>query len=98
MITRIVKMTFQEENIATFEALFDRYKEDIRNQAGCFHLKLLQEKANPCVFFTYSLWENESFLNQYRSSILFAEVWPATKILFKEKAEAWTVDEKVVLK
>jgi quinol monooxygenase YgiN len=97
MIIRIVKMTFQEENIPTFEALFDRYKEEIRNQEGCLHLKLLQDKANPRIFFTYSLWQDEDFLNQYRNSALFAEVWPATKTLFKDKAEAWTVNEKVVL-
>lgn len=98
MITRIVKMTFKETNIQAFEGLFERFKLSIRNQEGCLHLKLLQDKANPCIFFTYSLWENEKFLNQYRSSALFAEVWPATKLLFAEKPLAWTVNEKVVLK
>lgn len=97
MITRIVKMKFQSLHIETFQALFERYKQQIRNQEGCFHLKLFQDKHDPRIFFTYSRWENEDFLNQYRHSELFAEVWPATKQLFEAKPEAWTVDAQVVL-
>ena len=54
MITRIVKMTFREEEIEAFQQLFEARKDLIRNFEGCTHLQLWQGKHNPAVFFTYS--------------------------------------------
>jgi len=45
------------------------------------------------VFFTYSYWDSEKDLNNYRDSQLFKEVWSNTKILFNLKPEAWSVDK-----
>lgn len=90
MVKRIVKLTFKQELSADFELLFNRYKESIRQAEGCTHLELW--RANECVYFTYSWWENASYLELYRQSELFAEVWPQTKQLFASPAEAWTVD------
>lgn len=98
MVTRIVKMTFREEATADFQKVFDKYKEQIRHADGCTHLTLLREKPNGTVFFTYSKWEDESFLEKYRHSSIFAEVWPQTKTLFAAPAQAWTVNEEVVLR
>lgn len=97
MITRIVKMVFEEQHIGAFETLFEVYKNDIKNQEGCLHLKLLQDKSDERIFFTYSHWKSENDLNQYRKSELFAKVWPATKALFAEKPEAWTLYTKVIV-
>lgn len=97
MVTRIVKMTFKPETTMDFVNIFNQYKEQIRAAEGCRHLKLLREKKDGFVFFTYSKWEDEAFLEKYRHSEIFAEVWPKTKMLFAERAEAWTVEEEVVL-
>lgn len=78
-------MTFQKDRIEDFIKLFEKYKEAIRNQEGCTHLELWQDKDHPHILSTYSLWENEEYLNQYRYSEIFGEVWPATKALFAEK-------------
>ncbi len=91
MIIRIVKMCFKEENISTFLEIFNNRKDHIRNFAGCRHLELWQDEKQPCIFFTYSIWETESNLNHYRFSQLFKNTWGLTKALFAEKAEAWTV-------
>ena len=93
MITRIVKMTFHEDEIEAFQELFNERRQLIRNAEGCTHLELWQDKNNPCVFFTYSHWESEVYLNNYRSSALFSDTWTLTKQKFVEKAEAWTVDQ-----
>ncbi len=85
MLIRIVKMTFQMDKIDDFVQIFDKNKEAIRNQTGCLHLELWQDKDQPNIFSTYSLWENEECLNQYRQSETFGKVWPATKALFAEK-------------
>jgi quinol monooxygenase YgiN len=92
MICRIVKMTFRKEESADFIQLFQDVREKIRNFEGCTHLELLRDKDQPHVFFTYSKWKSEDHLNRYRNSSLFLEVWPRTKAMFGEKAQAWTLD------
>jgi quinol monooxygenase YgiN len=89
MITRIVKMTFQVDQVDTFLDLFNEYKQAIRNQPGCLSLELLVEE-NGCVCFTFSRWSDEEALNNYRKSATFSTVWPQTKALFSAPAEAWT--------
>ncbi|MFT7189145.1 MAG: quinol monooxygenase YgiN, partial [Sediminicola sp.] len=56
MFVRIVKLTFKKENIASFEQIFEGSKNRIRKAEGCTFLELLQDKENPHIFFTYSLW------------------------------------------
>lgn len=97
MFVRIVKMSFHEENIPAFLENFDSIKEKIRSAEGNRFLELYQEKKNPCIFFTYSYWETEEDLENYRRSALFDEVWTFTKKLFNEKPEAWSVDKVVSL-
>lgn len=91
MIDRIVQLTFRQECVADFEALFEAKKRAIRSQPGCEGLRLLQDAHNPCVFFTYSTWQSEDNLNAYRYSDTFGEVWPKTKSMFSDKPRAWTV-------
>ena len=97
MFVRIVKLSFAEENIATFLANFETVKFKIRNFKGNQLLELYQDKTNPNVFFTYSYWDNESDLENYRNSDLFKGVWAKTKPLFNAKPEAWSVDKVVSL-
>ncbi|WP_310994043.1 putative quinol monooxygenase [Aequorivita marina] len=97
MFTRIVKMEFQEENIPTFLDNFEAVKNKIRNFPGCTFLELYQDKNNKAIFFTYSRWNEETDLENYRHSDLFKKVWSQTKPLFKEKAAAWSVDTLVSL-
>jgi heme oxygenase (mycobilin-producing) len=93
MIKRIVKMTFRPENTGAFKAIYQANWELIRSFPGCAHVELLQGRKDPLVFFTYSVWESEERLNAYRESELFGRVWSATKALFSDKPQAWTVDE-----
>lgn len=95
MIVRIVKMTFKPDKVNDFLNVFHTYKTYIRNQPGCTHLDLLNDISNPAIFFTYSKWDAEADLNRYRDSELFKNVWAQTKILFAEKAEAWSVESKI---
>lgn len=97
MFVRIVKMSFHEENIPKFLENFDLMKEKIRNAPGNRLLELYQDKNNTEIFFTYSYWETESDLENYRNSELFNDVWQFTKKLFNNKPEAWSVDKLVSL-
>ena len=91
MIKRIVKLTFRENEIEAFEKIFEESKNKIKAREGCLHVELLQSTDSPNIFFTFSLWENEKALDDYRHSELFITTWAKTKVLFSEKAAAWTV-------
>lgn len=92
MIKRIVKLTFDAEKIPTFLNHFEQVKDKIRAFEGCHHLELWQAKQPENVFFTYSFWESEEYLNNYRHSELFKDTWAKTKILFADKPQAWSVE------
>ena len=97
MFVRIVKMSFQPEKIDNFLANFNEKKEFIRNSKGCRLLELYKDKTNPNIFFTYSYWETEEDLENYRNSDLFKGVWAKTKVLFNDKPLAWSVNKEVSL-
>ncbi len=98
MIVRIVKLSFHLENIPAFLENFEQIKSQIRNSAGNRFLELYQDKNNKSIFFTYSYWETEDDLENYRKSELFTTVWSFTKKLFNDKPEAWSVDKLASLK
>ena len=93
MITRIVKLTFQEDKISDFLSFFDTIKHQVKLFPGCHGMKLLQDIHHPWIVMTYSRWENEDALNIYRDSEIFGIVWPTIKPWFAHKAEAWSVEE-----
>ena len=97
MLIRIVKMSFHKENIPAFLENFNLMKDKIRNAQGNRFLELYQDKNDACIFFTYSYWETEDDLENYRRSELFNDVWTFTKKLFNAKPEAWSVDKLVSL-
>lgn len=88
MIVRIVTMEFHPQNIESFKNLFELKKEKIRQFPGCQYLELLQGKNNENIFKTYSHWDSEEALDNYRHSELFAGTWKETKALFAERATA----------
>ena len=92
MFTRIVKMEFREDEIPAFLANFEVVKDKIRSFPGCLFLELYRDRKDTNIFFTYSRWEQESDLENYRRSALFNEVWAETKPKFSNKAHAWSVD------
>ncbi len=98
MFVRIVKMSFQPEKIEEFLNNFNSKKEFIRNSPGCRLLELYRDKTNPNIFFTYSYWDTEQDLENYRNSELFKGVWSQTKVLFNDKPLAWSVDKVESLK
>lgn len=95
MFVRIVKMSFKPDSISEFLELFDKKKELIRNFNGCRFLELYRDKYDEHIFFTYSYWDKEEDLENYRHSDLFKGVWKETRQHFNDKPEAWSVDKVV---
>lgn len=92
MVTRIVKLTFEEDKIEQFISFFDTINVQVSRFQGCNGMRLLRDIHQPTIVFTYSYWNSEEALNQYRDSDLFGTVWPTIKQWFGAKPEAWTVD------
>ena len=90
MITRIVKLTFQEDKMDEFLAFFETIKFQVNSFPGCGGMKLLRDKNHPNIVLTYSNWESEDSLNNYRDSEVFGKVWPTIKPWFTARPEAWT--------
>lgn len=97
MFVRIVKMSLHAKYISEFQEMFEEKKTLIRNSDGCQLLELYQDKNNPEIFFTYSYWNNESDLENYRNSDFFKATWKQTKTYFNDKPEAWSVDKRISL-
>ncbi len=92
MIKRIVKLTLREDGIEEFLAVFKESKPLIRNFPGCQHVELLRVTHQTSVFFTFSFWDDEEALQNYRRSELFVKTWRRIEALFEAKASAWTVE------
>ena len=99
MITRIVRMEFQAEHLEEFQQIFDRTKHRIRKFPGCLHLELHRDPSHQTVRYTFSIWESNEALENYRNSELFKQVWPKTKILFASRPLAYSLEklEEVIL-
>ncbi len=85
-------MSFELEEVEKFKSIYELNWHKIKGFEGCLHVELLQDRSSPSIFFTYSNWESEKHLNNYRDSIVFKTVWASTKVLFNQKPEAWTLN------
>ncbi len=92
MIVRIVKMIFKEEKLEEFFEYLKKNQHRIKAFEGCEMVEILQDKKNPAIVLTHSHWKDESYLEKYRVSEVFKEIWGNTKIHFAEKPEAWTLE------
>jgi len=97
MLIRIVKMHFAEQFVAEFLEKFDAHKDQIRAFPGNRRLELYQDFYDPTCFFTYSYWDHEEALEEYRRSDLFIGVWAYIKTLFSDKPAAWSVNRVELL-
>ena len=91
MITRIVKLEFQEDKIEDFLSFFDTIKHIVNEFPGCYGMKLYRDINQQNVVMTYSHWDNQASLDNYRNSSQFGEIWPKIKPWFNSKPEAWSV-------
>ncbi len=89
---RMVKMHFKAGSIDAFIDFFESKKELIASFPGCHHVELLRDSREPDILYTYSLWDSEEALEDYRRSELFRSIWKETKLHFTSPASAWSMD------
>jgi quinol monooxygenase YgiN len=83
-------MTFKPEKVPEFQDIFNRSKKQIRNFPGCQHLELHGDYTHGNIFATYSIWQDQNALDNYRNSDLFKQVWSQTKVLFEKNPIAFS--------
>ncbi len=93
MIVRIVKLIIDVEELETFLAHFTEYAPKVRGMKGCNHLEVFKDINNPGVCFTYSKWDSEEDLINYKETEVFKIIWKFAKSKFAGKPEAWSVDK-----
>ena len=91
MITRFVKLIFQENKIDDFIQIWNDSREKIAAFEGCNFVEMHQARVPNNVCFTHSVWDSEDALNAYRHSELFQATWAKTKVLFDDRPEAWSL-------
>jgi quinol monooxygenase YgiN len=91
MVTRIVKLQFHPDKAEEFLQYFEESKHKVNHFEGCKGMKLMASETEPGLFFTYSQWDSEEALENYRNSNTFKGLWSQIKPHFKEKALAWTL-------
>lgn len=94
MITRIVRLTFRPEAVADFLEIFEATKAQIAAFPGIRELQLHRDTTESEIFYTLSIWEDETALDTYRQSELFRGVWPRTKALFAAPPQAFSLDRQ----
>lgn len=75
----------------SFEQFFGEKRNVILAFEGCKHVELLKSSGD--IYFTYSIWDDETSLNAYRNSAPFDKIWSKTKTFFSGKPEAWSLDK-----
>lgn len=81
-------MTFHPDRVDDFLRLFQDTSPRIRSVDGCRHLELWRDANFGNVLTTYSIWQDASALESYRSSELFKDTWRRTKVMFAAQPTA----------
>lgn len=92
-LLRIVRLTFIPDKTREFEQIFKESQPLIAAFEGCIGVEAKKDFDSPNVYYTVSYWKSHDDLENYRHSELFKSVWAKTKILFNEKAMAFSLKD-----
>jgi len=88
MLIRLVRLTLKPASVASFQEKFTVMAPKIRQVSGCHRLNLWMDITSNHIITTYSEWDSESSLNNYRESDLFKTNWALVKPMFAAPAIA----------
>ena len=90
MIARFVDLQIKPEHLDRAKVLLEEVAPKVRAMKGCNFLEILTDIHQIGHFTTYSYWDSEDDLNQYRDSETFKSFWDEIKPLFEQSARAWS--------
>ena len=91
MIYRYVRLRFNETSEDDFRKIFSESQPKIAAFPGCRGVELW--KGGPGEFATFSEWDSEVDLENYRHSDLFNATWAKVKIMFNDRPFAQSYRE-----
>lgn len=86
-------MTFEPSRVNDFMEIFNGAHHLIEAFPGCKGVDLTRDVLHTNIFITISVWDSVASLDAYRHSSLFNSTWAATKLLFSERPDAWSVEK-----
>lgn len=86
-------MEINDHDVDKFKSMIQSIQDKIKAFDGCYSVNILCDKNQKNRFFSYSTWESEEDLNNYRKSEFFTEIWSDVKKMFIKDAQAWTVED-----
>ena len=89
-ILRVVRMTLVPSEVDSFKSYFSHIQSEIMAMPGCRSVHLCVDKDAPHRLATFSIWDSEMDLNNYRKSEWFGQIWPQTKAKLERPVEATT--------
>lgn len=92
MILRIVKMEVDPHKLEIFNLFMKNLSEEKTKLEGCVHHDFFCDKKYINVYYSYTIWENVTFLKKYKKTPLFKEVVKTLKSLCMDEPYAWTVE------
>lgn len=92
-ITRIVRLVFEPQHVEVFLDIYKASYQLIRYSPGCNFLQLMRDHDHDHIYYTYSKWNSDEDLQEYRKSELFSQTWARTKVLFADKPQAFSIVE-----
>lgn len=92
MIIRIVRLSFNQNEVVKFLNIFNEARATILGFEGCQQLQLHKDADKDNVFYTISHWNEAIDLDYYRNSSFFQKTWAKTKLLFDEKPVAYSLE------
>ncbi len=91
MILRVVKMKVDLRKIDAFKLFMDNLHDEKLRLAGCLHFDYFNERQNPSIYYSYTIWEHEKYLKQYKKTEFSKEVLQTLRDLCVEEPQAWTI-------
>ena len=92
MILRLVQMQFELSRTSEFLEVFAIHRKALSEFPGCLKIELLRDINDPGRFSTLSHWDSAQHLEDYRQSDLFKLVWQKVKPMFRDKAQAFSME------
>lgn len=86
-------MQVSSPNKALFKQTLKDYQKALKEQKGCMHLDMFSDKKEKDIFYSYTIWDNDTNLKKYRKSALYKELSGKILPLCDKEPKAWTVDE-----
>ncbi len=94
MIVRIVHMFFRPHALEQLMPLIHRQLRNVMSHPGCLAVKLFRDTSDPDHLCTFSIWEDQEALDDYRQSDHFIEVWSTLKSHFAKPPQAYSFKDR----